>query len=58
MVETCVATTARRLGEHGFAVASTPVTLEGGRVDHSLLKAKGGDLAYQAGQKIPFQVTP
>ena len=67
---------------HGFAIASTPVTLEGGMVDHSLLKAKGGDLAagasetvsadlkpgkyelichvaghYQAGQKLPFEVT-
>ena len=68
---------------HGFAIASTPVKLEGGMVEHSLLKAKGGDLAagasetvsadlkpgkyelichvaghYQAGQKLPFEVTP
>jgi uncharacterized cupredoxin-like copper-binding protein len=68
---------------HGFAIASTPVALEGGMVEHSLLKAKGGDLAagasetvsadlkpgkyelichvaghYQAGQKLPFEVTP
>ena len=27
---------------HGFAITSTPVKLEGGMVDHSLLKAKGG----------------
>jgi uncharacterized cupredoxin-like copper-binding protein len=68
---------------HGFAVAKTPVTLKGGMVDHSLMTARGGDLAagasetvsaelkpgkyelichvaghYQAGQKLPFEVTP
>jgi len=67
---------------HGFAIAKRPVNLEGGMVDHSLMTAKGGDLAagasetvsadlkpgkyelichvaghYQAGQKLPFEVT-
>ena len=67
---------------HGLAIASTPVKLEGGMVDHATFAAKGGDLGagasetisanlkpgkyelichvaghYQAGQKLPFEVT-
>ncbi|HYH90110.1 MAG TPA: multicopper oxidase domain-containing protein [Solirubrobacteraceae bacterium] len=67
---------------HGVAIASAPVKLEAGMVDHSTIAGKGGELGagasetvsadlkpgkyelichitghYQAGQKLPFEVT-
>jgi nitrite reductase (NO-forming) len=43
---------------HGFAIASAPVQLDGGMVDHAGLAAKGGDLAAGAGETVSANLKP
>ena len=43
---------------HGFAIASAPVKLDGGMVDHAGLAAKGGDLDAGAGETVSATLKP
>jgi nitrite reductase (NO-forming) len=43
---------------HGFAIASAPVKLEGGMVDHAAFAAKGGDLGAGASETVSANLKP
>jgi uncharacterized cupredoxin-like copper-binding protein len=43
---------------HGFAIASAPVKLESGMVDHATFVAKGGDLGAGASETVSANLKP